>query len=223
MASSTRYCLDIATCAIDGADLWLPPAKPAGNLKDPAKIAEDVARKHAAAVEGLALDPDLCRISALGICDVSGWGTAPVHVEVAYTEADERALLLDWRDRLRDATTITYNGLAFDLIVLTRRLLYLDIPALGWHLDKYRTDHIDLLSRLSGGDPTRRRPLGFYVRRLGWDDLSKPLSGAEEALAPVHGQWTELADSVRHDVTATMRLARWMGILPAAIAAEEVA
>ena len=33
----------------------------------------------------------------------------------------------------------------------------------------------------------------------------------------MRGQWLELAESVSHDVTATVRLARWMGILPAAV------
>ena len=112
---------------------------------------------------------------------------------------------------------MTFNGLAFDLVILERRYLYLGLPALGWQLDKYRTNHIDLLARLSGGDRERRRSLEFYVRRLGWADLHKPLSGADEALAPGRGQWLELAESVSHDVTATVRLARWMGILPAAV------
>lgn len=211
--SSTRLVLDIATCALDGAEAWLPAVKPRGNLKDPAKVEADLADKRAAQIEGLALDLDLCRVSALGVCDVSGWGASPIRVEVAATEADEAILLEHWHSRLREAHLVTFNGLAFDLPVLARRMLYLKLPALGWNLDRYRSPHVDLLAKLSDHGARPYRSLEFYARRLGWTDLVKPLSGADEALAPGRGQWVELAESVRHDVAATCRLARWMGIL----------
>jgi hypothetical protein len=51
------------------------------------------------------------------------------------------------------------------------------------------------------------------VRRLGWTDLLKPLTGAEEAQVPQTGRWDELRASLAHDVDATVRLARWLGVI----------
>ncbi len=205
--------LDLATCPLEGAEAWLPAVKAAGNLKDPQKIADNLAEKKAAQIELMGLDPDLCRISALGFINVTDGFTPMPQVEVAKDEAAEKALLEHYRRDLQGADTITYNGLAFDMPLIERRLLYHGLRPLGWDLSKYRTNHVDLLARLSGGDPGRRRSLSFYVKRLGWTDLTKTLSGAEEAQAPAKGQWLELAESVRHDLVATYRLAQWMRVI----------
>jgi len=210
---SNRYILDLATTPLAGAEAWLPPVRPARNLKDPVKIAADIAEKETEQREKMGLDLDLCRITALGTCDVTGWTTGPVTVELAETEADEAALLASWLPRLRDAETITFNGLAFDLPLLERRLMYLGLAPLGWNLDKYRTRHVDLLAKLSNFGSRPYRSLEFYCKRLGWADLKKPLSGAEEATALRDGKALELAESVRHDVTATLRLAAWMRVV----------
>jgi hypothetical protein len=207
------FILDLATCPLEGAEAWLPAVKARGNLKDPAKIAEDLAEKKASQIELMGLDPDLSRISALGLINITLGGPAVPLVEVAKDEAAEKALLEHYRRDLQDADTITYNGRAFDLPLIERRLLYHGLRPLRWDLNKYRTNHIDLLERLSGGDPNRRRSLSFYVKRLGWTDLTKTLSGAEEAQAPAKGQWLELAESVRHDLVATWRLAAWMRVI----------
>lgn len=210
---STRYILDLATCPLEGAEDWLPAVKAKGNLKDPAKIADDLAEKRASQIETMGLDLDLCRISAIGLCDVSGWDPSQVTVTLAKTEADERDMLASWHKQLMDAETITFNGLGFDLPLLERRMLYLGLPPLRWNLDRYRTTHVDLLSKLSDHGKRPYRSLQFYAKRLGWSDLSKPLTGADEALAPSRGQWNELHDSVEHDVVATLRLAQWMRVL----------
>ncbi len=209
----TRLILDLATCALDGAESWLPAVKAKSNLVDPDKIAKDLAEKRAGQIETMALDPDLCRISAVGACDVTGWTHGPIEVMVLETEPAEREYLARLRETLDEVETVTFNGLAFDLPVLQRRLLYLGLRPLDWKLDRFRTNHVDLLERLSAGDRERRKSLNFYVRRLGWTDLNKPLSGADEALAPSRGQWLELAESVRRDVEAARRLAVWARVL----------
>jgi hypothetical protein len=102
---------------------------------------------------------------------------------------------------------ITYAGLHFDLPVLQRRALYLGVPFPKLNLDRYRTPHIDLMELLSGGDRERRRSLQFFCKRLGWTDLVKPLSGAEEAQVFSSGRWEDLRASLAHDLEATSRLA----------------
>jgi hypothetical protein len=62
-----RFCVfDIETVRLAEAETYLEPPKPRANLKDPAKIAADVTEKTTALLERAALDPDLCRIVAVG-------------------------------------------------------------------------------------------------------------------------------------------------------------
>jgi hypothetical protein len=66
---------------------------------------------------------------------------------------------------------------------------------------------------LSDRNPARRKSLGFFVKRLGWSDLLKPLSGAAESNVFATGDWAGLEASLRHDLTATYRLAKWLGVI----------
>ncbi len=210
----SRFVLDIATTAIEGAEAFLPDVSPAGNLVDPVKIAADVAKKKAAQRETLALDLDLCRVSAIGYCDVTGFEHGQTLVHIAETEAAELALLKLMHDGLKHTETITFNGIAFDLAVLERRMLYAGLPSLKWNLDRYRASaHVDLLGKLSDYGKRPYRSLAFYCRRLGWSDIVKPLTGAQEATALADGQLEALKASVAADVEATKRLAVWMGVL----------
>ncbi len=218
-----KLILDVATTPIIGAEQWLPAPKAAANLRDPLKISADLEAKSLAAKDGMGLDLDLCRISALG------WMELPdttVHTAVAVTEADEADLLKMRHTMLQDAQTITFNGISFDLPLIERRLLYLGLPTLGWSLDRFKSNHIDLLAKLSDYGKRPYRSLGFYVNRLNWVDLVKPLSGAQEATALKDGKIEELRASVAHDVIATYRLAQWMRVIaPAPVrtaASEEV-
>ena len=92
-----------------------------------------------------------------------------------------------------------------------RRCAYLNLDVPAINLDRYRTPHVDLFDKLSYHGAIQAHSLGWYVKRQGWTDLVKPLSGAEEAQVPATGQWYDLRASVQHDVTATMRLANWLG------------
>jgi hypothetical protein len=94
-----------------------------------------------------------------------------------------------------------------------RRASYLAVN-LKINVDRYRTPHVDVSERLTHRGLLQAKSLGFYVRRLGWTDLVKPLSGAEEALAAQDGRWAEIETSVRHDLLATQRLASWLGVFP---------
>ncbi len=221
----SRLVLDVATCPLDGAADWLPAVRAARNLKDPQKIAADIADRTAAQQDGMGLDFDLCRISAIGVWDLSDPDYSCC-VEIAATEQQEYVALKDWADEFRGYALITYNGIAFDMPLIERRLLYLGLEPMSWNLDKYRTNHIDLFQKLSGGDKTRYRSLEFYAKRLGWTDLVKPLTGAQEATALKDGKIEELRASVAHDVIATYRLAQWMRVItPAPVrtaASEEV-
>ncbi len=207
--------LDIATAPIDGAEGFLEEPSAPANYKDPEKIAAYIEKAKADALAKSALDPDLGRISAIGVWAVAN-NDAPT-VWRCEEEVDELislgalAQLLD-QTRASYSTLIGFNALKFDWPFLIRRAQYLGVH-LPLELDRYKSTHIDLYDRLTMRGLCGAHSLGFYIKRLGWTDLVKPLSGAEEALAPSQGKWDELEASVIHDLTATKRLAEWMGVL----------
>lgn len=203
--------LDCASAAITGAEAYLDPVSAPSNWKDEAKIAAYVAEKTAERLQFAGLDLDLARITAIGWND-----DGVVRVDLCRDKEDESEALSSLAAMLyndHNLRLITYNGLSFDLPLLMRRARYLGVKFPKLNLDRYRSPHVDLMQDLSDRDPQRRRPLGFYVRRLGWTDLVKPLSGEQESQVPVTGKWAELEQSVIHDVTAVYRLACWMGVL----------
>lgn len=201
--------LDLASAPIADAGSYVEPASAPSNWKDAEKIAAYVAEKTAERVASAALDLDLARITAIGVADDSG-----VSVQVAKAEEHERTCLDTLRHWVTGTAIVTYGGLRFDLPLALRRARYLQVDFPTLNLDRYRTTHVDLCDLLSDRDPSRRRPLGFYVRRLGWTDLVKPLSGEEESRVIETGRWDDLAASVRHDVVAIHRLAQWLGVIP---------
>lgn len=207
--------LDVATAPIADAGSYVEPVSAPANYRDPEKIAAWKAEKAAERLDGAALDVDLCRIIGVGVYGPSFYAEA-MPIAVCRNPDDERrafaAVVRDLSDG--SPTIITYGGFNFDLPVLMRRARYLGVDFPKLNLDRYRSPHIDLCELLSDRDPKRRRPLGFYVKRLGWTDLVKPLDGAEESRVPETGKWGELAASIRHDVTATYRLAQWLGVIP---------
>jgi hypothetical protein len=213
-------CLDIATAPLPEAGSYLEPGSAQSNYWYPEKIAAYFAEREAEQRDRLALDLDLCRMTGFALrrdddADVTAImlqdGESAEQMELA-SFADELAGL-DWH-HVNPPAIITFGGLRFDLPVLMRRARYLgmDFPVLN--LDRYRTPHVDLCDLLSDRDPSRRRSLDFYVKRLGWTDLlPKPLAGADEAKVFETGRWDLLAASVRRDVTAIYRLAQWAGVI----------
>lgn len=217
---SHHLILDLATAPIDGAEMLIDgdTISPPANYRDPEKIAAYIAEKKQERLERAGLDLDLCRITAIGFLN----GNETPVVTVCKTEDDEMAAIRFLMDELgydgqvysEKPNIVTYNGFRFDLPVLLRRCAYLGLPIPPLNLDRYRSPHVDLCDALTHRGVLTAKPLTFYVRRLGWTDLVKPLSGAEEARAAAEGRWDEIAAAVRHDVIATTRLARWLRVIP---------
>lgn len=205
-------CLDIATAPLPDAAKFLGEFTAPSNWKDPAKIEAEVERKRQAALAGAALDPDLARITAIGMAREEG---EPAVMLCRY-KPEEVSALAAIAEELDDpaAAAVTFGGLNFDLPMLERRALYLGVPFPRLNLDRYRSPHHDLCEILANRRPDRRRSLDFYVTRLGWaEELVKPLSGEEEAKVHETGKWELLRQSVERDVRAVRRLARWMGLM----------
>ena len=209
--------LDLATAPIDGAEGFIEEPSAPANYRDELKIAEYIKAAKDKALAKAALDPDLGRISAIGMMKPEEADLGPV-IWLCKDEAEERQALqllvatVDASSQ-RYRGLIGYNSHVFDWPFLIRRAQYLGV-SFPLDIDRYKSAHVDLMDRLTHHGKLTARSLGFYVRRLGWTDLHKTLSGAEEALAPSRGQWDELTESVEHDVIAACRLAQWMGVLP---------
>lgn len=203
--------LDVSTAPLENAASYIDidGIKAPKNYVDPLKIeaykAESAAEKLAAA----ALDVDLARITGVGFQDAHGLNVFTTGAEATEQQLLEQvaALMVD------DYRLISWNGLAFDWPMLMRRARYLDVPFPIINTDRYKSTHVDLMVHFSGREQSRVRSLAFYVKRMGWTDLKKPLTGLEESQVPVTGKWAELSASLAHDVEAIRRLAVWAGIL----------
>lgn len=207
----TQFCItDISTAPIDDCADWLEEPTAPANWKDPAKIAAYIAEKKADQTERAGLDPDLGRITGIGV-----WQSDCPKPEpwICRTEADERLAIQAFADahRTLNIPLIGFNSLKFDWPFLMRRAAYLGVK-LTINVDRYRSNNLDLSEILTHHGALPARSLQFYARRLNLG-LTKPLSGAEEALVPVSGRWTELEHSLIHDVTATRKVAEWLNLI----------
>lgn len=204
--------IDIATAGIADAAQFLEPVQAPANYRKPEAIAAYIEEKTAEQAERCGLDVDLCRITGIGVKTPSeSW------VATATSEAEENEVLGAVAALIRkqgeNAPLIGYNAQKFDWPVLMRRALYLGIDFPVINLDRYRSPHVDLFAKLTNFGQLPGHSLRFYAARLGWLDIHKPLMGDEEARVFATGKWDELADSITHDVEATYRLSKWLGVV----------
>lgn len=217
--------LDIETAPIPNAADFLPVGDIAApsNYTDPVKIAASIEKQRQKLIADAALDLDLARIVTIGTWTHDG-GTSVVSLQ---DEDGERIALEALAARLRrpsrdgnDAMLITFNGHKYDLPLLMRRARYLGVKFPEINLDRYKSPHIDLYDVLSmKRNDIKAHGLRWYFRRLGYTDLlaADPLDkgGSDVGQAIAEGRWDDVAAHCRCDIEGTVRLARWMGILPA--------
>lgn len=205
--------LDLETCPHPDATQWVDPVKPDSRLKDPLKIDADIAEKTRKQADEFGLDPDTCRIVALGYHDV-GYGD-PTVVICKDEYAETHALQLFWASYDKHYTKlVTFNGIRFDLPVLLMRSLYLGVShpevviAPPW-----KTQHVDLWNKLSF-DGARKdvHSLAFYARRFGIGTLDK-VKGSDIAKLAAEGQWDAIREHCLSDIGLTHALANRLGLL----------
>lgn len=209
--------LDLETLGLEAAKEWVEPISAPGNYKDPQKIEDFIRDAEAERAQRFALDPDCCRIVALGFHDV---GHADPTVYLCSTEFEEREQLkLFWESYAKQETRlITYNGFRFDLPVLVMRSLYLHVPhpvvtfAPAWKA----WPHVDLWEKLSLNGARRDvKSLRFYAKRLGipiYDDIT----GADVAAMVAAGEWSKVENHCLFDLDLTRALAERLGVLTTA-------
>lgn len=211
--------LDLETAAHPDARQWVDPVKADSRLKDPAKIESDLKEKAEKQVDTFGLDPDCCRIVALGYYDV-GYGEPTVYL--MRDEFEEREQLKQfWASYDKHYTKfVTFNGIRFDLPVLLMRSLYLAVDhpevviAPAW-----KTSHVDLWNRLSlDGARKDVHSLAFYARRFGIGTLDK-VHGSQIQQLVNEERWQEIHDHCLSDIGLTHALANRLGVLKIGVAA----
>ena len=153
--------LDIETVPNPATFEFLPEPKAAGNIKDPAKIAANIAEKKAAQREAAALDPltgRVCCYAMVGTKDGALLETARCASDM--TDDAEREVVSEIMSVLgqEDTRLVTFNGVGFDMPFIYKRALILDIipptfgapPLTAW-TKRYAMDrHYDLMKCWTG-------------------------------------------------------------------------
>jgi predicted PolB exonuclease-like 3'-5' exonuclease len=207
---AVRVVFDIETAPLAVAADYLEPVEAPANYKDPIKIAAAIAEKTAEQLSRCSLDVDLCRVVAIGyqFADTD----APT-VLTAPDEAQEVAALTQFWTAVGDRHLVGFNCLAFDLPVLLRRSLYLDVPAPRLQVDRFKHPSVtDVMQLLSFNGTLRLRGLSFYTKRFGFVVPPDTLTGADIPEAVATGRWTDVEQHVRADVLKTALLAERLGV-----------
>lgn len=212
-----RMCFDIETYPLDDAAQYLiEPIDAPSNYRDPAKIEAYIAGAKAEQLSRCALDPDLCRIVAIGVIDQ---GDLDPNVSLVQEDDDEVDLLTWFWDNARDRHLVGFNCLAFDLPVLFRRSLYLGVKAPHLQIDKYRHPEVtDLQMVLSFNGAFRMHGLSFYAARFGVEDKDS-MTGADIGKAVAEGRWEDVRNHCLADVTKTAAIAEKCGLFRAPVGA----
>jgi predicted PolB exonuclease-like 3'-5' exonuclease len=207
---------DIETCGIADVQAYLDTPQAPANYKDPAKIDLWVEEKTQELVGRAALDPDLARVVCLG----AQIGSEPTNrfTICARNETDEHDLLTEfWRlvgDGPNQAPLIGFGILGYDLRVLLRRSLYLEVKTPPVAIDRYRhAGVIDLLDELSFHGQEKFHSLNFYVKRFGLGPFPDEIKGANVPALIAVGAWPEVIQHCETDVAKTVALATRMGLL----------
>ena len=214
---AARIILDIETTPIaDAADYIERPEIPESYTKIRANAEAATAWMEAAMrakVAKAALDPDLCRIVAIGTW-LEG-DENPTAAAFCGEDAERWELTRFWLN-CAAGHFIGKNCLAFDLPVLLRRSLYLGIKAPTIQLDRFRHPQVtDLQAILSMNNPAWWHTLDFYCRRFGLDVPEDATTGADIPALVESGDWEGVRAHCLADVIRTGKLAARLGLFKA--------
>ena len=222
--------VDLETYALESAADYVPPPDlttitAAKNLRDPVKVAEDVAKRQAEALAGhteklgkAALDFNLARIVALG-----WWDTAKPDpcVVVCRDEDDEAIALTRFWAEAGHCPLVGFRIRTFDAPMLMARSRYLGIRYPVLDLGRYARGAriVDLWDTLTFGlsdfecTAVMPRKLKSYGVRYGVPVSDDEINGKDIGALVAAGDWDSVASHCAADVRLTTALARRVGVL----------
>jgi 3'-5' exonuclease len=204
---------DLETYRIDNAEEFVDLGQFAApsNWKDPEKIAANIKEQQIAALGKCALDPDLCRIVALGLF----WSEGN-HDVLTERDGDEAWMLKQFWDAIGPypyPRLIGFNVIGFDLPVIVRRSQYLGVKTKPIQMGRYRHPDVDdLMTILNFDGTTKTHGLKFYAKRFGIT-VDDAVDGKDIAALVAAGEWDKVTSHCRSDLFTTAALARKLGIL----------
>lgn len=212
----TPLIIDVEAVAIADVDTYLEPVSAPSNYKDEAKIAEYIRERRAELAEKAALDVDLARIIAIGMKWQDG---RPADVYLLRDYSEDALLAFLWKQwnaiRYEERQLVTFNGLGYDVPLLLRRSMYLDVPAPQIQCDRFKHPQVtDLMAILSMDGKLKYHGLQFYLQRFGYPKAGTDITGAEVAERYAAGDWDAIENHCRMDVEATAWLGERMGVIP---------
>lgn len=197
---------DLETIADPKVLEFLPPVEANKSLKNPEKIAEDIAKKKVKQIEELGLDKTTCLVCCVSMMDVDK--KEPFHI-LLDPDLNEK-ILLDkfWEIASEYDRFISFNGIPFDAPILTFRSMVNRVqPSVTISIKKYQiTNHIDLRMILGDWDKYAKGTLDFYAKILGVEGKTEGLDGSLVQQMWDCGCYQEITDYCDQDVLATRRL-----------------
>lgn len=172
---------DIETIADKTMIPSLPEPEANKTLKDPVKVAADIAEKKKKQIEEMGLNPMTSLICCIG------WATEK-ESESGYfmlaeeTYESEKELLEAWWDRVKDVDHfISFNGRAFDLRhILLHSMAYGVRPSVNIDKGRYnRGNHTDLRQVLAGEDRFASGQLNSFARKFLGIGKTEGIDGAK--------------------------------------------
>lgn len=203
-------CFDIETIADPEAIPLLPPVEPDSRLKDPAKIAEDIARKEAEQLSRLGLSPWTSYICAFGW--KANGNEGGLMLERATPDAEEELLDMIFQHLSHYKSFITFNGAAFDIPFIYAHALIRGVKT-GVYIDtaKYRIgNHLDVRAVLTNWEGyAKGTSLNFFSKRiLGRSPKDSGVDGSQVQSLWDQGEHETIRAYCLDDVRATWDLAQ---------------
>lgn len=204
---------------MDVVDL-MPEPKAHGGLKDPVKIAADIEKKKAEAVDKMGLDPNFGRICVIGYAVRDGQRrdrpegilTSDHHLAEATDDAEKELLAAFWEKAKSHGRIATFNGAGFDIPFIMRRSWLLGVEptrtfeTVAWKCATGEANHIDVRLVLSGGDTKAKGTMDLYGKLKLGCGKTEDMDGSQVWDYWQAGRIDEIRNYCKDDCSRTLEL-----------------
>jgi predicted PolB exonuclease-like 3'-5' exonuclease len=204
---------DLETIADPAMIDILPEVKPAGNLKDPAKIEADIEAKKMKQIADMGLSPAMNMICCAGwawLDDDGNIQTDSLSITEASADQEKNLLLKFWDALGQFDHFVSYNGRHFDLrCMLLHGIGYGIRPSVNIDKGRYNrtgSNHTDLRPILAGEDKFASGKLDFFCRKFLGDQKTDGIDGAQVQSFFDMGLTSDVEEYCKKDCELTLRL-----------------